>query len=155
MENSINQIFANGTFLVLTFLVAGAFFFAMTGLRELTSQAMEGFFYLAFSVFFLSAHLYLLLNLPLESPLGSLAAGLTLWTWLVVLYAPALIGLFVVLGIFSFFVDQHRAGLVKLFFGLTLICYLYMIGGHWAIDVKGILIMVYGGIWFNLELRTT
>ena len=139
---------------MLAGLLIMAILFARAGLRDLGSEFLEGFLFLALAVFFFSAHLYLLLDLSAQSSLGSLAAELDLWQWLALMYAPALVILFITMSAMNFFTRQHRTGLVKLFFGLTLICYLWMVGGHWPADCKGILTMIYGGVWFNLELRT-
>ncbi|MEA2031264.1 MAG: hypothetical protein U9N55_06690 [candidate division Zixibacteria bacterium] len=43
---------------------------------------------------------------------------------------------------------------MKLFFGLTLLCYLFIVGPHWPADCKGIMAIIYGGVWFNLEMKT-
>ncbi len=154
MEYTIAHVVSNGTYLLLAGLVAAALFFAMAGLRELQSVSLEGILYLALSMFFITVHLYLLSNLPPDGILGLMIAKLTLWTWLGLLYAPGLIALFVLMGLFSFCTEKYHCGLVHIFFGLTLLCYLYMIGSNWPVDVKGILTLIYGLVWFNLELRT-
>ena len=41
---------------------------------------------------------------------------------------------------------------VKVFFGLTLLCYLYMVGQSWPIDVKGILTIIWLTMLFKTEL---
>jgi len=129
-------------------------FFARAGLRDVANSFLEGILFVALAVFFFCAHLFLLLDLSIQSSLGGLAADLNVWQWLALIYAPSLIFLFIVMGAMSFFSRQHQAGLVKLFFGLTLLCYLFMIGNNWPADCKGILTILYGGVWFNLELRT-
>jgi len=154
MEYTIQQVFSNGSYLLLAGLVAAALFFAMAGLRELQSIALEGLLYLALAFFFIIVHLYLLSNLPPGGILGLLVAKMNLWTWLTLLYAPSLILMFIVMGCFAFATEKYSPGLVRIFFGLTLLCYLYMVGSSWPADVKGILTLIYGLIWFNLELRT-
>ncbi|MBU8933969.1 MAG: hypothetical protein KOO62_08165 [candidate division Zixibacteria bacterium] len=154
MEATFSNIFSGGWYPMLAGLLCMSMFFARAGLRDITSQFLEGFLFLALAVFFFCAHLYLLLDMSIQSSLGSLAADLNIWQWLALMYAPSLVFLFIVMSAMNFFTRQHRVGVVKLFFGLTLMCYLWMVGGHWPADCKGILAMIYGGVWFNLELRT-
>ena len=58
MEQYLKDIFAGSSFLILTGLIAAAFFFAMAGLREIRDGSLEGLLYLALSLFFALAHLF-------------------------------------------------------------------------------------------------
>ena len=153
MDQSINIVFAQGSFLFLAGLIVAALFFARTGLQELTSNIIEGLLYLAFAVFFFCLHFYCLLNMPRFSYLAKITTDMNIWNWLLVFLAPVVIGLFILIGTFNFIKSHRHAGLVKLFFGLTLYCYLYMLGSSWPIDTKAIMTICYGYIWFNLELQ--
>jgi len=56
MDQSINHIFAQGSYLFLAGLIVAALFFARTGLQELTRSVLEGLLYLALAVFFFCMH---------------------------------------------------------------------------------------------------
>ncbi|MBK7140487.1 MAG: hypothetical protein IPH75_00230 [bacterium] len=154
MESSLNQLYANGSLIMMSGLVAAALFFVMVGIRELRDESMEGILYLVLGAFFFCAHFYYLMNLPDPTPMGGQASLDRVWGWLSLIFAPALIGLFLLIGLYNFIVTQVKLGLTKMFFGFSLVAYLYLIGGGWAIDIKGILTVVWTMIWFNVELET-
>ena len=150
IDQSLHEIFSSGIYLMLIGLVAASLFFAMAGFRELSSRALEGLLFLALAVFFFCLHLFLLFN---HQAHGELIPDT--WHWCISILAPVLIGMYLLMGLVSFVSSHVRPGLVKIFFGLTLLCYLYMLGTGWSVDTKTILTAWYGGIWFNLELRTS
>jgi hypothetical protein len=76
----------------------------------------------------------------------------SIWNWMVVLAAPALITLYLVLGAMHCVLFRFHQGLYGIFFGLTLLCYVYLVGGEWPVDAKAILTLIWGITWFNLEL---
>jgi len=154
MEQHLEYIFAGSSLLILSGLVAAALFFAMAGLREIKESCQEGLLYLALSLFFALAHIFLLFNATSANCINHAVAQSDFWGWLISLLAPVLIILFLGFGLFNFLTARFREALVKTFFGLTLACYLYMLGSHWPVDVRGILILIWGGTWFNLELTT-
>ena len=154
MDQSINHIFAQGSYLFLAGLIVAALFFARTGLQELTRSVLEGLLYLALAVFFFCLHFYCLMNLTPFSYLAHITTELNLWTWLLVFLAPGIIVLFLLHGILNLIASRAQAGLIKVFFGLTLFCYLNMLGAGWPVDARAILAICYSYIWFNLELRT-
>jgi hypothetical protein len=47
---------------------------------------------------------------------------------------------------------QGHDGLVKLFFGLTLLCYLYILGANWPLDIRAVLTLVWLGFFFKTEM---
>jgi hypothetical protein len=147
------DLFHHTAYLILFGSIAGALFFAMAGIRELVSRELQGIYYCVLAMFFTVIHFLYLANLPADLPTSALI-NLSLWSWINLLVAPALIGLFILYGIFRLLSSSIRPGLVKLFFGLTLLCYLYMLGPHWPADVKGILTIVWSGAWFEVGLRT-
>jgi len=154
MEHNLQEFFDTTALLQIMALLVGALFFAMAGLRELKNERPEGYFFLTLSVFFLMAHGYCICNLPPDLSVIPVSGGLGIWQWLVNLLAPALIILLLVFGLFSLLMTRLWEGLVKIFFGLTLLCYLYMLGGSWPIDMRGILTVIYGSVWFHIELGT-
>ncbi len=154
MEQHLGNAFNTWALLYLSGLAAASLFFAMAGFREVKENIFEGLLFLALAVFFACAHIFLLFNTTPASYFSQAGAPLNLWGWLVLFLAPALIGLYLLFGLFNFISARSKEGMIKIFFGLTLVCYLYLLGSHWPIDVKGILTLTWGGIWFNVELKT-
>ncbi|KAA3634506.1 MAG: hypothetical protein DWP97_06905 [Calditrichaeota bacterium] len=152
--NTINFV-KDYSYLLLLFSLSASLFFFMAGIRELKQRCMEGFLYLAIALFFVAAHFVYLFQLPLESVTAYYLHAVNFWSWIVILLAPSMIILFILFGLFAICIDQIRNGLVKIFFGMTLLCYLYMLGPEWSADIKGIIAFLYSLIWFELEIRTT
>ncbi|HWR82743.1 MAG TPA: hypothetical protein VN285_05535 [Candidatus Deferrimicrobium sp.] len=155
MDLYILEVIARVSILILTGLIGAALLFAMIGLKEVRSGCQEGVLYLAMAVFFGAAHFYLLTqtNLP-ASGTGS-TSGFDFWRWAVTLLAPALLVLYFAFGLLDLFTRRLIEAKLKIFFGLTLVCYLYLLGRDWAGDLRGIIALIWCGIWFNLQLRTT
>ena len=151
LEQELIKIFTDATILQLMALLAGSLFFAAVGIRSERDEHPEAGLYLVLAFFFMVAHLFCLFSLP-EGYLGLEVTGI--WQWLVQFVAPTLIVLLLSFGIFSFVMTRVREGLFKMFFGLTLFCYLFMLGQGWPTDVQGILTIVYSGIWVRLEILT-
>jgi hypothetical protein len=149
--NLISISFIDLTSFQLSALLASALFCFMVGLRELRHEDFFGLLYILIGIFFLSVHGYLLWNLPQDAtPSGNIG----FWQWLIQFLAPALIVLYLVFGAFSLMMARFRTAIIKLFFGLTLICYLFMLGPDWPMDVRGILVLIWSGLWFEVELET-
>jgi uncharacterized membrane protein len=134
-------------------LLASALFFALVALRELSTSHVDSLLYGFLAAFFFTLHLYLLSDAQ-HSRLQERAGDPLLWSWLSIYLAPALIAMFLVFGIVWMVALSARTGLLKLFFGITLFCYLFVVGSGWPVDVKGILTVVYATAWFQVGLRT-
>lgn len=135
----------------LSALLAAALFFAMAGLRELRREEYHGLFYIALSIFFLCAHGFLLWN----STQNIISVhNLGIWQWLIKFMAPALIVLFLVIGTFGLLTARIGVALIKILFGASLICCLFLLGAHWPADIQGILVLLWSGLWFKMELKT-
>jgi hypothetical protein len=152
MERSIAAILIDGSLFQLSCMIGMALFFAIVGLREIRDERPEGYLFLTLSLFFLLAHALFLSNLPTSDYTWQMLSELSFWSWLVLLFAPALITLFLVRGLLNFAMSRSRIGTVKIFFGLTLFCYLYMVGSHWPLDVRGLLTTIWLILLFRLEL---
>jgi len=155
MVPSMADIFADITFYQLSGLLGLALFFVLAGIREIRTECSEGYLYLTVAVFLAVAHAIILENALSCDPRPAALLGLNVWLWLVLLAAPALIVLFVWRSAVSFFALDAREGLVKLFFGLTLLCYLYLVGADWPADVRGLLTIVWIGFFFKTEMAVT
>ena len=154
MTNFTYMIFDNLTFYMLSLMIAASLFFLMAGIRELKDQCFEGLLYITIAMFFIAAHTLLLLNLPIDNTLSMILSRMNLWVWLSMIFAPALIFLFLLFGLYNFIMNNARLGLTKIFFGLTLICFLFMLGTDWPVDLKGIITFLFCIAWFDLELST-
>ena len=154
VEETLKYLIANSNFYFLTALIILTFFFTITGIKDISIKLLEGTLFIAMAILFFSYHLFLLFNIPENSPIANVSGDINLWVWLAALVTPALITLFLVSGVVSFLKSLYHSSLVKIFFGLTLLCYIYMLGQGWAVDTKGIIAVVYSGVWVNLELRT-
>lgn len=149
----LENIFADASNFLVTGLVAAVLFFAMVGLRDLKDNQMHGFLFIVLAIFFACVHLFYLLNIPPDSLMAKPFANFGFWGWLAAVLSTALIGLFLIIGLFNFIMSHFRVAALKIFFGLTLICYLYMIGSNWPVDVKGILTIIWVWFWFEIELK--
>lgn len=152
MDLELLNIFTQTTQLMLLGLVVGALFFFMAGLRELSVRDLQGMLFLVIGAFFLAAHFMYLGSVSIPSSDSTM--GFSLWNWLERYVAPSLILLFMLFGTGLVIIMSYRAGMYHLFFGLTLFCYLYMVGPTWPLDVKGILTLAYSGAWIDLGLRS-
>ena len=149
MDPAIIDIFTETSMLQLSGLIGLALFFALVGIREIMDERVEGSLFLVISIFLTLAHAVLLDNLA--STTGAIGT-LNSWGWLVSLLAPALIVIFLARGLFNFARYESRDGLVKLFFGLTLFCFLFMLGSDWPLDVRAILTLSWVAVLFKVEL---
>ncbi len=146
--------FFDSSYIALILMLSASLFFLMAGIRSLKSECLEGTLYTALSLFFAIAHYFYIYNLPLHSPISFVLSNNLFWSWLTVIFAPSIIILFITFGLVNFTMDYFKVGLIKIFFGLTLLCYIFMLGGNWAFDVRGIIAILFGFIWFEVELKT-
>lgn len=154
MDKLILSLHGNITYYFLCGMIAASLFFLMAGIRELKEICLEGLLYLTTAFFFLAAHFLYLFNLPHTGELAYFLAHLNFWVWVVLIFAPALIVMFIILGLVSFIFENYRGGMTKIFFGLSLLCYIYMLGTTWPVDLKAIVTIVFTYIWFQIELET-
>ncbi len=152
MDTYIEEIFANGALMLLTGLFTGFLFFFVTAMKEFKDERPEGLLYFTFSVFFFVGHLYCLFNQPENSYIGRQLASISIWSWAVMIAAPSLIILLLLAAFINAVSRSIKLGLYKGFFGMTLVCFLYMIGQTWPIDIKALLTLLWAGVWFHLEL---
>ena len=152
MSTGLTEIFADSAFLQLSGLLGLTLFFILVGFREIRHERPEGYLFLTISVFLAISHAVLLSSLASAHLKSPLFENLSLWVWLVALLAPAICVIFIVRALFNFAVEKHREGLIKLFFGLTLVCYLYLLGSNWPLDVRGFLTIIWLSFLFKTEL---
>ncbi len=153
-EIELVKIFADSSFMLLVGLLVGSIFFIITALRSLREDHMEGSLYGAVGLFFAAAHVYYLLNIPPDSQAAFVIPVLNLWSWLVLLFAPALVALFLLYTLINWIMARSKAGFFSLFFGLTLACLIFLIGKEWALDIRGILVATWAFFFFAVQLET-
>lgn len=155
MEKSIAQLFADGTVVQLSALLGIAVFFLIIGIREIKQEHPQGFFFLVLMIFFGLAHAVQIATLPESGPLGIPSDGFSFWSWIASLLCPAVIALFILRGMTGFVFSRNKEAMIKLFFGLTLLCFVYLLGASWPTDVKAILTIVWMTVLFRIELVET
>jgi hypothetical protein len=152
MDQTVAQIMTSGSILQLSGLLGLALFFVVIGWREVRDENAFGVFFLALAIFFLAGHIIQLTCYPKTGPLAAAISSLDGWSWLASFLAPALVGLFLIRGIGGMLGDDIRVGLVKLFFGLTLVCYLYMLGESWPVDVRAVIAILWLVAFLKMEV---
>lgn len=155
IDVELGQILADGSFYLVVGLLAATLFYAMVGFRETRAGQFHGLLFLLLSSFFLTLIGYYVGCLPDNEPLGQLLGGLNMWGWLVIMAAPVLIGLFILFGLIRFALSDYRNGLIRIFFGVTLVFYLYMAGSSWPLDLKGVIVLLWSLSWFEIECLTS
>lgn len=147
----INTIFADGHSFGFVMSIAGAFFFTAVAHREMRDGFMHGVMYYFVAAFLFMAHFAMILIAKTPFASSTFVPPDSLFGWINVAIAPALIVLFIVLGSWRIAATQVRLGTIRLFFGLTLLCYLYLLGSSWPLDVKAFITMAYIIAWFEVE----
>ena len=133
-------------------LLAAALFFAMTGIKELKIKRFEGIIYLALSLFFIFAHILFFISSGAEYQLLSYISQLSIAKWMIALFAPALIFLYILFGLFNFVSLRISEGIIKIFIGIAMITILYSLGVGWPELIKVPLILLSLIAWFGIEL---
>lgn len=154
MEHNIEILLSSNSFYLLTLMAAACLFFMMAAIRELRNDCYEGIIYVPLSLFFGAVHIFSLKYFPMDGPLEYLISGMNIWNWMAMFLAPALIMLFIFLGLLNLARIDLTTAMVKVFFGLTLLFFLFEVGYAWPVDVKGIITMLYCLTWFEVELET-
>lgn len=149
------DLFSNFPHLVLATLISISLYMIMCGFREMDNNPFHGMYYLSLAFFFSIAHLIFLKILPLSFLTVTKTLGPGMWNWVVVLLAPSLVILFLMTGLYSLIRSLIRTGFIKIFFGLSLVCFLYLLGPGWPLDVKGIITLLWVMTWYKVELAST
>ena len=153
MELTINKIYSDPGIIYLPGLVAFSITFASIGLKHIRRRGYDGIIYLILALFFLAAHAYLVVEHPFRIFPGTVLDGIEFFKWIELILAPTVIFIFLLSGVYAFIRTTFREGLVKLFFGLTLYCFLYMLGVSWPIDAKAALTFIWLIMLFVVEIK--
>ncbi|MEK7774807.1 MAG: hypothetical protein AAB305_02865 [Candidatus Zixiibacteriota bacterium] len=150
----LSDIFRNISYVTLIGLLVGAMFFVILGLREIREQSFSGVLYVVVGLFFLCSHLYYLGNIPPDSKGAFDTTDMSAWRWIATLMAPAIMALFIAMSLASFLRTRFKMATIEIFFGLTLFCYLYMLGSEWPTDMQAAVTSLYLFAFFKVELTT-
>jgi len=153
MEFLTENTFDANVFIFLTGLIAAAMFFAMIGIRELKIRRFEGILYIALSLFFLGAHILFIVSTESHHSMLKYITQISLGGWVTILFAPALIFLYIMFGLFNFVMQRFAEGFFKVFIGAVMVVLLYSLGHDWSVIFKIPLIMISSIVWFGFELH--
>jgi len=153
MELTFDRIYFNLSNLFLPGFIAISLSFALVGIKELKSRGFDGLVYIVISLFFIAAHFYFLFDHALRLPIGSGFINIDTYLWLELFMAPVTITVFILQGLFGFIKTNFGNGMIKIFFGLTLFCYMYMLGAGWPIEIKCSMTLFWLVILFSLEIK--
>ncbi len=133
-------------------LVALAVVGIMTGIsffRNLKKKSVEALINFTLSAFFWSLHFIWIFYAPPTSILFS--ASPNFWQWLVFLFSPALVIVFLVYAMYWYAKSGGWPALIRIFFGVTLGYLLYMLGQNWSEPFKGILTLLWVFFLWQVE----
>lgn len=148
MDHNLLDLFASGSSMIAAALLGICLNLIIHAIKDLRDGHPEGFLYLTIASF-LGVAQYIAFKASTEMQ-GFDADVLLMWALKV--FIPAMLGLFFFRSLVSFIIGQGREGLVKLFFGATLVCFVYMIGISWPVDIKLILALIWSFFLFKSEL---
>ncbi len=135
---------------ILMILAALGMFMAVGAVRTFRTNLTATFIYGTLSLFFWTLHFVWLANVSDESILYY-CVDMSAAKWLVFIFAPALVALFLTSGAYWYAKEGMGEALPRLFFGLTLLCLLYMLGVDWSVQFKGLLSFFWGTFLFATE----
>ena len=144
--------FDSKVYFFLTGLIAAALFFIVYGVRELKMRRFEGILYIAMAGFFLFANILFIISSGSHYSLLGYISQITVTGWMIILFAPALIFLYLAFGLFNFARYQFTEGTIKIFIGVAMVVLLYSLGQDWHELVKVSLIVISSVVWFSIEL---
>jgi len=153
MGSILGNVFSASSFVYLCGLIAASLFFVMVGIRELRMDRYEGLMYIGLAVFFIFAHgVFLMANSG--SSLNRYWEQINIFEWVALLLGPALILLYLSLGLLSLIKFHLAEALLKIVLGGALIGILYTFGFGWPEAIKALLVIVFGCFWFTIEMNT-
>ena len=154
MDALILETVGTGTFMFLAGMVMASLFFAMIAIKQLRDHRVEGLMFAGLSLFFLTGHALLLLYYCGPGDIINFDRSMSFWQWAVLVLGPVMILMYLLPGMFNFVRLSYAEALLKFFFGISLLAFLYALGTDWPDDVKALMIFMYTILWFNIELKT-
>ncbi|MCH9024920.1 MAG: hypothetical protein IH931_06260, partial [candidate division Zixibacteria bacterium] len=124
--------------MILIILAVLGLFMMVGALRAFRTNLPASFIYATLSLFFWTVHFVWLANVP-DASILYYYTNMSAAKWLVFIFAPALVALFLTSGAYWYAKEGVLEALPRLFFGLTLLCLLYMLGVDWPLEFRGLL----------------
>ena len=153
MDDLIRHTIGTGAFFFLAGMVMAALFFAMIAIKQLRDNQFEGLLFAGLSLFFLAGHVVLLLG-GSQGECFNFDISLNFWQWAILVLGPAVVLMYLLPGLINLVRLSFAEALLKFFFGITLIAFLYALGTGWPDDIRAMLVILYAVLWFNIELKT-
>ena len=122
---------------------------AMFRKLKMKDNKPEALIFFTLSSFFWALHLIWINFAPPESILFNMSVGF--WHWLVFLFSPALIIVFLIHAAYWYAKTGGWPALVRVFCGVTLACILYMLGESWSTSLKGTVAMLWTFFLWRIE----
>ena len=124
--------------MILIMLAVLGMFMTVGALRTFRTNLTAAFIYATLSLFCWTLHFVWLVNTP-DGSILYYFADMSAAKWLVFIFAPALVILFLTSGAYWYAKEGLVEALPRLFFGLTLLLLLYMLGVDWPLEFRGLL----------------
>lgn len=154
MELTFQKIYSDCSYLILPGFIAVSFSFTSAGLRHLRHKGYEGIVYFILALFFMVAHACFIFEIPCRFFPVSALTGISLGKWTDLILIPALLITFILSGLYAFIRTYFNEGLLKIFFGLTLYCYLFMLDINWPENFRIGLVFIWFLFFIIIEIRT-
>ena len=136
--------------MILIMLAVLGMFMTVGALRTFRTNLTAAFIYATLSLFCWTLHFVWLVNTP-DGSILYYFADMSAAKWLVFIFAPALVILFLTSGAYWYAKEGMVEALPRLFFGLTLLLLLYMLGVDWPLELRGLLSFFWAAFLFATE----
>jgi len=149
MTHNIDYWLGDTMVIVLVAVAAMGIITGISFFRNLKKNTVEALIYFTLSAFLWALHLIWISYAPPSSMLFS--TSLDFWQWLVFLFSPALIIVFLVYSMYWYARSGGWPAIIRIFFGVTLAYLLYMLGQNWPEQVKGVLSLLWVFFLWRVE----
>jgi hypothetical protein len=141
MTHTIDYWLGDTMVMVLVAVGALGISTALGFFRNLKKKKTESFLFFTLSAFLWVLHLIWIFYAPPESILFHNVPDF--WQWLVYMFSPALVTVFLVHAAYWYAKTGGWPALVRIFCGVTLAWILYMLGQDWSISFKAVISIVW------------
>lgn len=124
----------------------------MTGIsffKRFKKNSLEAMIYFTLSTFLWTLHWIWISFAPPESILFNHSIGF--WQWLVYLFSPALVIVFLVYSMYWYAKSGGWPATVRIFFAVTLAFLIFMVGQGWSEPLKGSLSLIWVFFLWRVE----
>ena len=149
MTQTIGYWLGDTMTIVLIILAALGIITSVSFFKNFKKKPGEAMVYFTLSVFLWALHSIWISYAPPESILFHSSIGF--WQWLAYMISPALVMVFLINAAYLYAKIGSWPALVRIFFGLTLVCLLHMLGQNWSVYFKGALTLLWVIFMWRLE----